>query len=229
MGQALDALNVRTDKMIDSSPFLDSVEKKHGMAGEIIALDIMKAMKQHLHISPYALIRNVEWSDITELEGLFKSQSLETQYGTFFDQRFIDFLGQNFERIDDIHWRKFEALTCEFFERHGYYVEIGPGTNDDGVDARAWQTDPANGGPPTILIQCKRRRDKVEKTIVKALYADILHENANKGLIVTSQTLAPVAEHVRVARSYPIEQVDRHTLKKWVEVMRSPGTGIFMM
>lgn len=224
----MSTINVQAKNTINPIPFLNDIKGKYGLPGLKIATELLEGQNQQLHRSPWALQRTVEWKDTAELKSLFKSRSLETQYGTFFDQRFIDFLSQNFDRIDEIHWRKFEGLTCEFFERHGYYVEIGAGTNDDGVDARAWNQNPENGGPPTILIQCKRRQDKVDKTVIKALYADVLYENASKGLIVTTQSLTPGAEHVRTVRSYPIEKADRATLRKWIEVMRTPGTGIFM-
>ncbi|KQN96945.1 restriction endonuclease [Paenibacillus sp. Leaf72] len=216
------------NKEIDPSSFLKNVITKHGLPGLEMAMEIIDTMMIQQHISPYSSVRSVEWTDTTELASLFKSRSLETQYGAFFDQRFIDYLGQNFNRISDIHWRKFEGLTCEFFERHGYYVEIGPGSNDGGIDARAWLKDPNSDGPPAILIQCKRRKDMVESGVVKALYADVIHENASRGLIVTSSRLSPSADEVRIARGYPVDQVDRSTLKKWIEVMRTPGTGIFM-
>jgi hypothetical protein len=66
---------------------------------------------------------------VGELEALFKSASLETQYGTPFDQRHIDYFVQNFERIDEMHCRKFEALTSEYFDKQGWRVEIPPGAS----------------------------------------------------------------------------------------------------
>jgi len=67
---------------------------------------------------------------------LFDVVELETQYGTFIDQRFIDYIGVDLDDIDRINWRKFEALTCEFFDRISCQVEIGEGRNDDSIDAR---------------------------------------------------------------------------------------------
>ena len=67
-----------------------------------------------MHKSPWGLYREIDWKDIIKLKGLFASNSLETSHGMFIDQRYIDYLGPNFNKIEDIHWRKFEALTCEF-------------------------------------------------------------------------------------------------------------------
>ena len=64
--------------------------------------------------------------------------------------------------------------------------------------------------------------------VLKALYADVLHEHAESGLIVTTTRLSPGATTVCTARAYPIEQVDRGGLYKWLTLMKSPGTGVFM-
>ena len=100
-----------------------------------------------------------------------------------------------------------------------YEVELGSGRNDDNVDIRAW----ADGsvGPPTILIQCKREKNKVGKVVVNALYADIQHEQAKSGLIVTTSALSPGARKIRTARGYPIEKADRIKVLQWIKAMRS--------
>lgn len=216
------------EKLIDPTPFLKEVIKKYGEDGFQIAKEVLEGFNLELHRSPWGSIRETEWEDIAQLEELFKSESLETLYGKFLDQRYIDYLSHNFDSIGHIHWRKFEALTCEFFEKQGYYVEIGEGRDDGGIDARVWSDEKEINGPPTILIQCKRHKSKIEKTIVKALWADIQYLGAESGLIVTTSSLSPGAERDCKVRSYPIEQANRNTLKQWVNVMRTPYKGVFM-
>ena len=157
---------------------------------------------------------------------LFESASLVTPHGKYLDQRFIDFLAENFESIDDMHWRKFEGLSAEFFEREGARVEVGPGSNDDGVDLRVWWPDDDQEKPAAVLVQCKREKSAVDKVTLKALYADVLHERASSGLIVTTQRLSPGAETTRTARSYPIDAADRATLRIWIDKMRKNRTDI---
>ncbi len=127
-----------------------------------------------------------------------------------------------------MHWRQFEGFTCEFFEREGFKVEIGAGRDDGGIDARIWSVNADEFTPPLILVQCKRQKDKVGKTVVKALYADVAHENANSGLIVTTSELSPGAVKLKHARGYPVEQAQRHQLKDWLAKMRTVGTGDLM-
>ena len=78
-----------------------------------------------MHISPWSAYRRIEWKDTAELEDLFRSESLDTLYGTFLNQRFIDYRGRNLALMDSINWREFEGLTAEFFKRAGCHVEIG--------------------------------------------------------------------------------------------------------
>jgi len=213
---------------IDPLPYLIESGTKYGKKGFEMAIEIMKGINSELHRSPWGEVRQINWMDTAQLKNLFENESLETLYGKFIDQRYIDYLSHNFDSIGNIHWRKFEALTCEFFEKQGYYVEIGEGRNDDGIDARLWTHENDKLGPPLIIIQCKRYKDKIEKMVVKSLWADIQEYGAKSGLIVTTSSLSPGAEKVCTARNYPITQVNRDTLNQWIKVMRTPYKGVFM-
>ncbi|MBG9444833.1 restriction endonuclease [Cytobacillus firmus] len=216
------------EKSINPEPFIKASKKKYGWPGVLMSIEILEGFNLDLHKSPWGAIRQIDWKDVAQLRDLFQSESLETLYGKFIDQRYIDFLSHNFDSIGDINWRKFEALTCEFFEKQGYYVEIGEGRDDDGIDARVWVKENDKSGPPTILIQCKRYKTKIEKMVVKSLWADIEEYGAESGLIVTTSSLSPGAEKVCTARNYPITQANRETLNNWVKVMRTPYKGVFL-
>src|SRR5262249_49455769 len=140
----------------------------------------------YLVFDPWSSLRRIEWREIRDLDDLFQSEKLRAEYGKFFDQRFVNYLHKNFNRIDSIHWRQFEGLAAEYFDRLGYTVELGPGRNDEGVDIRLWDKDSNTGGPPLVLVQCKRQKSKIEKVVIKALWADVLAEKAESGLIVTT-------------------------------------------
>jgi len=184
---------------------------------------------ERLYQSPFNSIRRVEWHDIRELDELFASEKLESPHGEYFDQRFVNFLAENFDDIDNINWRQFEGLAPEFFGRLGFEVKIGPGRADDGVDIRLWPTEAAASNlPATVLVQCKRERRKISKTVVKALWADVDAEGADSGLVVTTSSLSPGARQMWTARGYAIEEADRETLREWLDVMRTPGTGVFL-
>ncbi|UTG85070.1 restriction endonuclease [Bacillus paranthracis] len=228
LNKSTTAAKVSKNKSIDPTPFIEMAKSKYGIAGIHMSLEIMESFNLQLHKSPWGLFRQVNWKNTAQLRELFESESLETLYGKFIDQRYIDYLSHNFDSIGEINWRKFEALTCEFFEKQGYYVEIGEGRDDDGIDARVWLKENDMSGPPTILIQCKRYKTKIEKMVVKSLWADIEHYGAESGLIVTTSSLSPGAEKTCSARNYPITQANRDTLKDWINVMRTPYKGIFL-
>lgn len=206
---------------IDPEPFMLAVVDKFGMDGVDIAMEMMGGANNDMHRSPWGSVRNVAWKDEVELKSLFESENLETQHGRFLDQRFIDFLDQNFDRIDQIHWRKFEGLTGEWFEREGYRVEMGPGRGDEGVDMRVFPRDAAADAAPLIIVQCKRQKAKIDMVLVKSVYADVQWENAESGLIVTTSTFSPGADRIKTARTYKVDAADRPQLREWIAKMRS--------
>jgi restriction system protein len=214
----------------DKENFFEKVSSTLPCGATPIAEELIGLIELSERASPWRWYadRQIAWKDSVDLEKLFSSESLDATHGTFFDQRFIDYLSANFDRIDNINWRKFEGLAAEFFVRSGYAVNVGPGRNDGGVDIRAGDIGANPTDPPLILIQCKRQKEKVGKTVVKALWADVVDENATSGLVVTSSALAPGADVVRRARSYPIEVADRATLKDWLFQLKTPGAGIFL-
>ena len=172
--------------------------------------------------------RSVNWNNSIELNALFASESLETTTGTYFDQRFIEYLHRNPQQLNNMHWRQFEALTAEYFLRQGFDVELGPGRADNGVDIRAWNKSANISSPQLILVQCKREKRPVQKVLVKSLWADVVHEGATSGMIVTTSTLSPGANAVRKARSYPIQVADRSHVVSWLKALKLPGSGVFM-
>lgn len=213
---------------IDATPIFEAVAREYGARGIQIMQEYYAALLDYLQggLAPF---RRTEWTDVKDLDDLFTSGSLAPTHGAFIDQRFVDYLSKQFEAIDSIHWRQFEALTAEFFSREGCEVSLGPGQDDGGVDVRVWRdSDSKTGAAPTILIQCKRQKAKVGQVVVKALWADVVAEHAESGLIVTTSALQPGAKKVCVARGYHVSAVDRATLAKWLSQLRTPGSGVFM-
>ena len=73
-----------------------------------------------------------------------------------------------------------------------------------------------------------RYKNKIDRTVVKALWADVQWERADSGLIVTTSSIAPGAKDDCIARGYNIKQADKNVISKWLENMRTPGSGVFM-
>ena len=195
--------------------------------------DVVAAILEEIHfrIRRDVILMGSEsaWRDALALSELFDSSSVTTAYGRFFDQRFVDYLAINFEEIGAMHWRKFEALVAERFHREGFEVELGPGSNDNGVDIRLWESgSDSMTVSPAVIVQCKRQKDKVEKVVVKALAADVQWEGARQGMLVATAEWSPGSREVVKTRKYPIEEVNLSTLRTWIIGMRTTGSGLWL-
>jgi len=213
---------------IDPTLLVMEAMTKFGTLGHRWAMRYFLEVDTHQRQSIMSAFNESHDLDPVSLTALFKSESLETPNGQFIDQRFVDYLQANPDKLFDMHWRKFEGLTAEYFDRQGYSVEIGPGRNDGGVDIRIWDPDETPGNPPVILVQCKRHKDTIQQGVVKALWTDVLHEKAKTGLVVTTSRLAPSSDAVIKAREYAVDAADGNTLKAWLLAMRTPDSGVFM-
>lgn len=212
--------------VLDPTPFLNQVLDEVGEVGAEFARRYLRASDETIHRSVWGRVRHVEWSEVIELRALFESESLSAQYGDFIDQRYVDYLQANADALSRMNWRKFEGLTAEFFMKAGYHAEIGPGRADGGIDVRVWpdETD-RRAKPPLIVVQCRRTKGTVDQVVVKALWADMIAEGAQSGLIVTTSRMAPGAKTVCTARGYPVRDVDGDKLREWLRMMRTPFAG----
>lgn len=211
-------------KSLDPTIMIKEAFDKYGKPGLDSIMKLIHGYAELMNHSPHSAMRFNQWSDIVNIEDLFSEYRPVVSGGEFLDQRFIDYLSVNSEKLGSIHWRKFEELTAECFSKFGYSVELGPGSNDDGVDVRVWNDD--HRGAPKYIIQCKRMKSKIDKVTIKGLYADVLHEESELGVLVTSSEFSVGARKTISARSYPIEEVNGGKIKTWLNELRTPGSGI---
>jgi restriction system protein len=187
---------------------------------------MLQTYRSEQHLNPWSRTHHGTAINLIDLSALFEKSATPSPKGTFIDQRFIDYLYANLNHVSRIHWRQFERFVAEYLRRQGYFVELGPGTNDDGVDIRMWPTEPQPGQPPLVIVQCKRQQAKIEKVIVKALWADVEATSSRRGLVATTSVLAPGAASTIRARGYGIDVANYHAIRQWLETMRTPGTGV---
>lgn len=212
---------------LDPTSLIIAAREALGKEGMMAMFEMIETHERIRRLSPHTGARWVEWKDVIPLNGLFSRSSDKTVHGEFIDQRLINFLSTNSDLLFKMHWRKFEELVAEYFHRNGYKVELGPGQNDDGVDVRVWTPRHSESDAAQLhLIQCKRQREKVEKVVVKGLYADVQFEGADLGVLVTTASLSEGAKKTIHARGYPIEEVDGKKVIEWLTALRTPGTGI---
>lgn len=214
------------DRMVESGKVIgkeaaDEIANMSGMPQEAV-FDFLHAFAEYQD-------RSVSWfqarqADITwaiPLQELFQSESIPVDPDAYLDQRYIDYLVSNSEDLERMHWRNFERLTAEFFNRRAYEVELGPGGNDGGIDVRVWPKITGKVGPPLLVIQCKRysHSDDVEIQTVKAFWTDMLYEGAHRGMIATTSRIAPGGIKVSRARTWPLGFAENKQVQHWVRTM----------
>ncbi|WP_078870885.1 restriction endonuclease [Streptomyces caatingaensis] len=209
---------------------ISEAQRKHGA-------ELRKAVSDTIEEMNFRVSRNLvipsderRWPDVIELAELFESESVTASCGRFFDQRFVNYLANNYEEIGSVNWRKFEALVAEYFHRAGYEVQLGAGRNDNGVDVRVWESGTGiDESPPTVIIQCKREKRKISKVVIKALAEDVRWEKAKKGMLVATVDWSPGAREVAKTRSFPLEEVNGDAVHRWLREMRSMGSGLWIL
>lgn len=212
----------KNNGFLDHLKIINPIGDKLGLKFKRLALDYLLLFNDANKLSP--MNRWERWDNKVNLDDLFYSGTQsENMVGEFIDQRYINFLSANLDKLSQIHWRKFEELTAEYFHRQGYKVDLGSGTNDDGVDLRIWN-DKVNS--PEYIIQCKRQAKKIDKVTVKGLYTDVIYEGASQGLLVTSSEFSPGARQTVEVRGYPISEINGDKVKEWIVSLRVPGVGI---
>jgi restriction system protein len=203
---------------------LEELRRLLGDHEETCLPGLLAAIDEEIGVNPF-YVRETSKSDLIALGDLFQSETLPSDDDRFFDQRFVDYLDRNPEALLKMNWRQFEGLAAEWFQRQGYSVEIGPGRNDGGVDLRLWKDDLSQSGPPTVIVQCKRHKEKVDRVTVKALYSDLLFENATGAMVVTTSDISRGANKDIQAREYPITTANLEAVTSWLSEMRTPGNG----
>lgn len=210
--------------VFNPSRMIEVAKNKYGTKGLKSIFELLSVSEQVSKYDPVFFNKYKNYKNIINLSDLFETYK-KVGDDHFFDQRFINYLAMNTDRLGKIHWRKFEELIGECFIKFGYTVELGSGSNDDGVDLRVWRED-EEGLAPEYIIQCKRQKKKIEKVTIKGLYADVIHEKARQGLLVTTSDLSLGAKKTIEARTYPIREVNGNMIKKWLSELRIPGSGI---
>lgn len=163
-----------------------------------------------------SLPASINWDGATELSKLYECEL--NSDNNFLEQKFIDYLAVNGHEIETIHWRNFERFCAEYFKKQGYRIVLGPGTNDGGVDIRAYKDE---GSAPDLLIQCKRYKEnhKVNIETVKSFYTDVQFEKAKSGLIATTSHIATGGKKVTETRGYNIKFAEKENIKNWAKEM----------
>lgn len=219
MNLAAEQFDRNNPQLVDPRPIVETLLDENKYPWEVIKQafnDILHQQQMSNNITP---TEEILWDGGISLKNLFEKEHIPLKEDEFIDQKFINFLQANPQELEFMHWRNFERLTAEFFNRQGYEIELGPGSNDGGVDIRVYNKTEKD--KPYIIIQCKRHKESNEVKIetVKSFYTDVAFEEAKKGLIATTSKVAAGVKKVVSIRKYPLEFAENKEVVEWVNNM----------
>lgn len=209
----IDIMGSYKGKEVDPLITIKQVQERIKVPEEMI-IEIAILLAEHQFASSHVNLPQIEqWDGGKPLSDLFHCELKSKE--NFLDQEFLDYLAKNSEDLELIHWRNFERMCAEYFKRLGFEIVLGPGTNDGGVDIRAFSKKDKQ--QPLLLIQCKRhaKDNIVDIPTVKAFYSDVEFEKAKHGLIATTSYIAKGGKKVASARNYPLSFAENEDVKKW--------------
>ena len=114
-----------------------------------------------------------------------------------------------------LHWRDFEVLIARSLRHQGFQVELGPGSNDGGVDIRLMQRAPL--GDFLTLVQVKRYAPhrKIDALAVQALHGVAEVEKAHQSLFVTTSAYQPAAKRFADRTSDRMQLATSQDIVQW--------------
>ncbi|NIZ15116.1 restriction endonuclease [Phaeobacter sp. HF9A] len=123
-------------------------------------------------------------------------------------------------RPEDLYrltWREFETLLFRIFQAQGFTCELGPGSNDGGIDVRVLQRDPL--GDILTLVQAKRYapRNKIDLAAVAALHGVADVEAAQKSMFVTTSDYLPSARKFAGRTRIPMTLSTSTDVREWCQ------------
>ncbi|HWM92339.1 MAG TPA: restriction endonuclease [Thermoanaerobaculia bacterium] len=143
----------------------------------------------------------------------------------------LEYFASHPEALYDLSWRQFEKLLETIFNNHGYRTQLGPGSDDEGIDLRLLSKDSI--GEVVTLVQAKRYAPTrpISLEAVSALYGVVESEKANRGLFVTTSRYLPSAQrfaqktHSRLILATPNDVARWCSLKGKREFQGAPNPG----
>jgi hypothetical protein len=131
------------------------------------------------------------------------------------DERLVEAICRDPDRIFALTARQFEHLTAELLESLGYRdVTLGQSSKDGGVDVSAFIEHSV--GTERIIVQCKHHAigNKVGEPTIKQLYADTEIHRAARGLLITTSYLTRPANLLVETYKHRLSAIDHDRLMR---------------
>ena len=196
--------------------WIESVDPATGRQAESCIMSVQARRDEFLalnlaEIEPracYRALKGVSAAKLTTLTPVQPILKLDTSDRRFVESRDVAQDLSADSNLATIDWESFEHLVREVFEQEfvseGGEVKVTQASRDGGVDAIAFDPDPIRGGK--YVIQAKRYTRTVGVTAVRDLYGTVLHEGADRGILVTTSDYG--ADSVNFAKDKPLTLVN---------------------
>ena len=205
--------------------WVDSVNPATGQRGESCIMSVQARRDEFLglnlsEIEPRACYRALKGVSAAKLATLTPVQpilKLDTGDRRFVESRDVVQDLSEESNLATMDWETFEHLVREVFEQEfvseGGEVKVTQASRDGGVDAIAFDPDPIRGGK--YVIQAKRYTRTVGVTAVRDLYGTVVHEGADRGILVTTSDYG--GDSVDFAKDKPLTLINGAQLLSLLE------------
>ena len=205
--------------------WVESVDPATGQRGESCIMSVQARRDEFLRlnlaeIEPRACYRALKGVSAAKLATLTPVQpilNLDTGDRRFVESREVAQELSEESNLATMDWESFEHLVREVFEQEfvseGGEVKVTQASRDGGVDAIAFDPDPIRGGK--YVIQAKRYTRTVGVTAVRDLYGTVVHEGADRGILVTTSDYG--ADSVSFAKDKPLTLINGAQLLSLLE------------
>ena len=146
-------------------------------------------------------------------------QHLATQRLFDIHSEVFEYFAKHPEHLARLGWRQYEEFLDAVFRNQGFQTELGPGTNDGGIDIRIYQSQSL---PQMVtVVQAKRYRSRpINLDTVAALFGNAVANKASGGILATTSRFQPAAKRfansVSSDLSFPkIDLVDSKRVGEW--------------
>ena len=137
------------------------------------------------------------------------------EFDSLEDDFYAYFANHGSRDLSGLGWRDCEKLVAALMESRGYQVELGPGTNDGGVDLRFLQPDPI--GDIMTLVQIKKYRPdlKIKLGAVQALHGATVAERAENSMFVTTSEYSRSARNFAERKNVAMTLCSSEDIRRW--------------
>jgi hypothetical protein len=151
-------------------------------------------------------------------QGLPQREALEALQVAFraTSDEVLEWLAEHPDALVDMHWRDFEHLVAELFDRNGFEVTLTSASGDHGADL--YVARHTELGALLYVVECKRYSHKrpVGPGLVRELRGVVDREGANAGVLVTTSFFSKGAYEEQRTLPFRISLNDNLELRQWL-------------